>query len=104
LGICNNSTVVAYSEPVTSGIAAQSCGVHGIRSQRQNNDDRAVTCAECKVFPNAQDCKKFNNLMSKVFGVLFMSDRAACIRQIQAIGLLGHAKKMAGLKMQTIKK
>jgi len=68
------------------------------------SDKKISSCAECAEFSNAQDCKKFNNLMSKVFAVLFKSDRAACIRQIQEIGLAGHAKKMAGMKAQTIKR
>lgn len=63
-----------------------------------------ASCAECKDFSNALDCRKFNNLMSKVFGLLFKSDRAGCIRQIQELGLQGHAKKMAQLKSQTIRK
>jgi Protein of unknown function (DUF3795) len=67
-------------------------------------DKNIASCAECRDFSNARDCKKFNNLMSKVFGVLFRSDRTACIRQIQAIGVQGHAKKMAGMKMQAIKR
>jgi hypothetical protein len=67
--------------------------------------DRKITsCADCKDFANAKDCKKFNNLMSKVFALLFKSDRAACIKQIREIGIQGHAKKMTGMKAQTIKK
>jgi hypothetical protein len=62
------------------------------------------SCAECAEFPDAMDCKKFNNFMSKIFGLLFKSDRGACIRQIKALGREGHAKKMAELKAQTIKK
>jgi hypothetical protein len=50
------------------------------------------------------ECAKFNNLMSKVFGVLFRSDRAACIRQIREIGRQGHAEKMAASGTQTIKR
>jgi hypothetical protein len=42
--------------------------------------------------------------MSKIFAVLFKSDRAACIRQIKEAGREGHARKMSELKAQTIKR
>jgi hypothetical protein len=62
------------------------------------------SCAECKDFSDAMDCRKFNNFMSKVFGLIFRSDRAACIRQIKEAGREGHARKMAEAKTQTIKR
>lgn len=62
------------------------------------------SCAECKEFTNPNDCKKFNNLISKIFGLIFNSDRAACIQQIREIGLLGHAENMASHKRQSIKR
>jgi Protein of unknown function (DUF3795) len=62
------------------------------------------SCAECKEFTDAMECAKFNNLMSKIFGALFRSDRAACIRQIKEIGRQGHAEKMAAARTQTIKR
>jgi hypothetical protein len=49
-------------------------------------------------------CRKFNNFMSRLFGFIFSSDRAACIRQIKELGIDGHAEKMAGLRAQTIKR
>ena len=63
-----------------------------------------TSCAECVEFPDAMECKKFNNFMSKIFAVLFKSDRAACIRQIKELGREGHAKKMSESKAQTIKR
>jgi hypothetical protein len=63
-----------------------------------------TSCAECVEFTDAMECKKFNNFMSKIFAIILKSDRAACIRQIKEIGREGHAKKMAGIKAQTIKK
>jgi len=62
------------------------------------------SCAECLEFPGVMECKKFNNLMSKIFAALFKSDRSACIRQIREIGRQGHAEKMAEMKAQTIRK
>jgi hypothetical protein len=54
-----------------------------------------ASCADCAGFPDATACGKFNNVMSRVFGFLFRSDRAACIRQIRQMGLQGHAETMA---------
>ena len=42
--------------------------------------------------------------MSKVFALLFKSDRAACIAQLKEIGISEHAKKMTELKQHTIKR
>lgn len=63
-----------------------------------------ASCATCNEYADPKECKKFNNIMSKVFALLFKSDRAACIAQIKEAGLEGHAKKMAGLKKHSIKK
>lgn len=63
-----------------------------------------ASCAECKDFQNPQDCRMFNNWISKVFGFIFRSDRAACVRQIRGIGIEQHASEMAKNKRQTIKK
>ena len=46
----------------------------------------------------------FNNWISKIFGFIFRSDRAAWCRQIRQMGLEGHAADMAKNKRQTIKK
>lgn len=62
------------------------------------------TCADCSEYPNPRDCGKYDNLIARLFGLVFRSDRAACIKQIREIGLEGHAMKMAELKVQTIKK
>jgi hypothetical protein len=63
-----------------------------------------ATCADCKPFASAMDCRKFNNLISKLFGLIFRSDRAACIHQIKSLGIAAHAEKMAASKSQTIRK
>jgi hypothetical protein len=67
-------------------------------------NNRFASCADCKDFQNPSDCRKFNNLISKVFGFIFRSDRAACICQIRQLGIEGHAAEMAKNKRQTIKK
>jgi hypothetical protein len=72
----------------------RSCGiVKGISS-----------CADCDEFADPADCRKFNNVISRVFGLVFRSDRPACINQIKELGPAGHAKKMAELKLHSIRR
>jgi hypothetical protein len=51
-----------------------------------------------------KDCKKYDNIVSKMFGFVFRSDRRACIMQIRENGLQGHAEQMALSKRQTIRR
>lgn len=62
------------------------------------------TCADCKQFTDPKDCGKFNNFISKVIGIAFRSDRAACIQQIRSIGIQGHADNMTQQRRQTIRR
>ncbi|MDO8989999.1 MAG: DUF3795 domain-containing protein [Sideroxyarcus sp.] len=62
------------------------------------------SCAECVEFPDPKACKKFNNIVSRLFGLVFKSDRAACIAQIKRLGLEGHAKSMAEMGAHTLKR
>ena len=67
-------------------------------------DNNYMTCANCKEFKNAKDCKKFNNFFSKFFALVFRSDRNACIERIKKVGTEKYAKEMTEKNMQTIKK
>lgn len=62
------------------------------------------SCAQCTDHTNPNDCKKFNNFMSKLFGLVLRSDRAACIAQIKQVGIDGHATIMAQNKQCTIQR
>jgi len=62
------------------------------------------TCAECSQHTNAMDCRKFNNFVSKVIGVILRSNRPACIEQVKALGVAGHAANMAQNARQTIRR
>ena len=62
------------------------------------------SCASCDEFSDALGCKKFNNFVSKIFSLVLGSDRQACINQIKELGVEGHAEKMSGLKLQSLKK
>ena len=66
-------------------------------------ENEYTSCAVCKDFENAKDCKKFDNLFSRVIGFILRSDRNACINQIKKLGLEGHAKAMVELGRQSIR-
>ena len=63
-----------------------------------------ASCADCKEFINPRDCKKFNNFISKIFALIFKSDRAACIAMIRESGYEGFAGYMAENNLQSVKK
>jgi hypothetical protein len=62
------------------------------------------SCADCGDYKDVMECKKFNNIFSKVFGLIFRSDRKACIQMIKERGYGGFAKEMTLRKAHTIHK
>ena len=62
------------------------------------------TCASCVEFERVENCRKYNNFVAKVFGLLFNSDRKACIHRIKEIDVLPFAAEMAEKRMQTIRR
>jgi hypothetical protein len=62
------------------------------------------SCAQCADFPDPRQCAKFDNLMSKVFALVFRSDRPACIAEIRRLGPEGYAGEMAEKKLQSLKR
>ena len=67
-------------------------------------ENSLTSCADCSSFKDPQDCAGYNNIIAKIFGFIFRSDRAACIRQIRELGLARHAAKMAAAGVVTIKR
>lgn len=65
-------------------------------------DNNYKTCADCKM--NLLECKKFNNFFSKLFALIFRSDRERCIYRIREIGEDEYAKEMSEKRMMTMKK
>jgi hypothetical protein len=65
---------------------------------------RVTSCAACAEFDDPRQCRKFDNIVAKLFGLLFRSDRAACITQIKQLGLEGHAAAMAAARRQSIRR
>ena len=62
-----------------------------------------ASCADCASI-EPMKFKKYNTFISKVIGLLFNSDRNACLNRIREAGYDGFAGEMALNKMQTIRK
>jgi hypothetical protein len=62
------------------------------------------SCADCKSPADPRDCKKYNNFIARLFGLIFRSDRRACILQIREKGLQGHAEQMTARQAQSIRR
>ncbi len=69
-----------------------------------NIQNNYQSCADCKEFRNPMDCKKFNNFFSKIYALMYKSDRAACVAKIKAEGYRAFASYMAVHQMQVIKR
>jgi hypothetical protein len=65
-------------------------------------DKNYRSCAECTDFEDVNECKKFNNILSKVFAFLFRSNRKACIQQIQEKGINVHTEIMTRLNKPSL--
>ena len=63
-----------------------------------------VSCADCRDYKNANDCTKFNNVLSRFFGFIMNSDRQACVRRLKAVGAMKYAEEMASQGIPSIKK
>lgn len=63
-----------------------------------------ASCADCKTHSNPMECKFFNNFIARMFGLIFRSDRNACIAMIKEKGYQSFAEYMAGNGWQTIRK
>jgi len=63
-----------------------------------------LSCADCTVYASPQECKKFNNIFSKLFGFIFGSDRLASIDMIKARGYEAYAEEMTKNKTHCIKR
>jgi hypothetical protein len=63
-----------------------------------------ATCAACTQFSDVHDCRKFDNVMARVFALIFRSDRPAAIARIKEIGVEAYADEMAARGRQTIRR
>jgi hypothetical protein len=60
------------------------------------------SCAGCATHPDPRACRKFNNPIAKVFGLVFNSNRAACVDKIRALGPEAYAAFMASRRRQSM--
>jgi hypothetical protein len=67
-----------------------------------NLEHHYKSCAECTELTDPNDCKKFNNLMSKFFAVVFNSNRRACILKVRELGPDSYAAFMAEARRQSL--
>jgi len=63
-----------------------------------------ATCADCKEYADPVGCRKFNNFISKVFALLFRSDRRACVLRVRAVGCEAFAAEMASKGLQSLRR
>lgn len=63
-----------------------------------------ATCAECSQYADARACATYDNFIARIVGFLLRSNRAACIDQVRALGVQGHAGRMAREGRQTIRR
>jgi hypothetical protein len=63
-----------------------------------------ATCAACSTYADPRECRKFHNVMSRVFGFIFRSDRRACILRIREIGPAAYAEEMAAKGLHALRR
>jgi hypothetical protein len=63
-----------------------------------------LSCADCREFATASECKKFNNIFSKFFALVFRSNRQACIDRIKEKGYENYAQEMTERGVHSLKK
>jgi hypothetical protein len=54
-----------------------------------------ASCAECTEHPDPKTCRLFDNVIARVFGLVFNSDRRACVLKVRELGTEGFAALMA---------
>jgi len=68
-----------------------------------NRENGFHSCGACSLM-EFRDCRLNHNLISKFFGLVFNSDRDACVAKIKEIGEEAFASEMARRGSQTIKR
>jgi hypothetical protein len=60
------------------------------------------TCANCTTHPDPRQCSRYHNFISRLFGLVFRSNRAACIDRLRAVGAKAFAAEMAAAKRHSL--
>jgi hypothetical protein len=66
-------------------------------------ENKFASCADCTT-TNPRECPKFNNFVSKIFAVIFRSDRPASIEYIKQNGREAFVQMMIEQNRMVIKK
>jgi len=61
-----------------------------------------ASCASCETHQDPLACRKFDNVIAKLFGLIFKSNRAACVAKLRALGPDGYAAFMATRRLQSL--
>jgi hypothetical protein len=59
-------------------------------------------CAECPTHADPRECSKYHNLISRVFGFIFRSDRRKCVLRIREVGREAFSRDMAAARRQSM--
>jgi hypothetical protein len=61
-----------------------------------------ASCADCAQHADPDACRRFNNIISKAMGLLFNSNRRACVLRIREVGAAQFAEQMAAQKRPSL--
>jgi len=67
-------------------------------------ENHYLTCADCTQYADVTECGKYNNFIAKLFGLIFRSNRKACIYRIKAIGVDQFAAEMAAKNTPSVRR
>lgn len=67
-------------------------------------DAKRDSCAACPAHADPRACGKYHNWISRLFGFVFRSDRAACVRRLREVGPEAFAGEMARTGRQSMKR
>ncbi|TAJ14659.1 DUF3795 domain-containing protein [Marinilabiliaceae bacterium JC017] len=67
-------------------------------------DKKISSCAQCQEYEQVTECKKFNNFVSRLFALVFRSDRAAGIKMLREEGPEAFVAFMSDKNWVAIKK
>ena len=60
-------------------------------------ENRLSSCADCLEHDDVRACRWYNNLIARIFGFIFRSDRRGCVLRIKEIGREAFAAEMGEL-------
>ncbi len=60
------------------------------------------TCAACPTHADPRTCGHYHNIVSRLFGLVFRSNRAGCIDRLRTVGAAAFAAEMAAAKRRSL--